>query len=125
MHYSCPARRLALICLSMETDADYLLVYVTCADKAEAEKISAEVLGERLAACANLIDGMESIYWWQGKLESARECVLIFKSEKRLFDRLKNRILALHSYETPCVAALPITGGSRAYLDWISASLAQ
>lgn len=108
----------------METDVQYSLVYVTCADKAEAEKIAAEVLRERLAACANIMGGMESMYWWRGKLESARECVLIFKTEQRLFACLKDKILALHSYETPCVVALPITDGNRAYLDWISASVA-
>lgn len=108
----------------MRTEAGYILVYVTCADKAEAEKIAAAAVGERLAACANLLDDMESLYWWKGELERARECVLLFKTETRLFERLKDRILALHSYETPCVAALPLTGGSRAYLDWISASVA-
>jgi periplasmic divalent cation tolerance protein len=107
----------------MKTDIRYILVYVTCADKTEAEKIASAVLDERLAACANLIDGMEAVYWWKGKLEKGRECILIFKSENRLFERLNDKILALHSYETPCVVAFPLTLGSRAYLDWISASV--
>lgn len=107
----------------MKTDAQYTLVYVTCADKPEAESIAAKVLEERLAACANLLDGMESMYWWNGKIEKSRECVLLLKSETRLFDELKNRIIALHSYQTPCVAALPITGGGKHYLDWLSNSV--
>ena len=123
IHYSCPASQLALICRSMENDLQYILVYVSCADKAEAEKIASAVLDERLAACANVVDGMESMYWWKGKLEKARECILIFKSEQRLFERLNGKILDLHSYETPCVVALPIIRGNRAYLDWISASV--
>lgn len=107
----------------MEANLQYIFVYVTCAAKSEAEKIASSVLADRLAACSNIIDGMESMYWWKGKLETARECVLIFKSEKRLFERLNAKILALHSYETPCVVALPIEGGNPAYLDWIGAQI--
>lgn len=102
----------------------YLFVYVTCPTKAEAQKIALAVLEARLAACANMVDGMESLYWWKEKIEKNRECVLIFKSEQRLFARLRQKILELHSYETPCVVAMPITDGSQGCLDWISASVA-
>lgn len=103
----------------------YIMTYVTCANRQEAEKIASVVVEAHLAACANIIDGMESLYWWKGKLEKNRECILIFKTEERLFGRLQERILALHSYETPCVVALPIADGNKAYLDWISASVSE
>lgn len=109
----------------MEAEIRYILVYVTCPDSAEAERLAEAALAERLAACANILDGMRSLYWWQGKLERGQECVLLFKSEARLFERLKDKITALHSYDTPCVVRLPIDGGHGPYLDWISDSVAR
>lgn len=108
----------------MSTPPQYIVIYVTCQDKAEATTIASAALLERLAACANILDNMESMYWWQGELVRDNECVLLFKSELRLFEPLKKKILELHSYKTPCVVALPITAGSRDYLNWISAETA-
>lgn len=107
----------------MKMHPQHLLVYVTCANHSEAEKIASAVLNDRLAACANLLDGMQSMYWWEEKIVQDNECVLILKSETRLFEQLKEKIISLHSYEVPCVAALPIAHGNGPYLEWISASV--
>ncbi|MDX6750813.1 divalent-cation tolerance protein CutA [Geminicoccaceae bacterium 1502E] len=99
----------------------YCVCYVTCADAAEARRIAAALVAERLAACGNMIEGMRSVYRWQGQIETATECVLLLKTRSALVDELSRRVKALHSYECPCVVALPIEGGHGPYLDWIAA----
>jgi periplasmic divalent cation tolerance protein len=79
---------------------------------------------ERLAAGANVLDGVASIYWWAGAIEQASEAVLIVKTRADLVERLSARIKALHSYDCPCVVALPIAGGNPDYLEWIRAETA-
>ena len=101
----------------------YIMVYVTVGGQAEAGRIAAAVVGEKLAACANVIAPMRSLYWWEGKLEEAKEAVLLLKSELGLFEALRDRVRALHSYETPCIVALPILAGSQDYLDWLGGNL--
>jgi periplasmic divalent cation tolerance protein len=96
------------------------LCYVTASSRGEALMIGRTVVEERLAACANVLDGMSSIYWWQGSLEQASEAVLILKTRTELLERLIARIRALHSYECPCVIALPIAAGNPEYLAWIA-----
>ena len=95
--------------------------YVTAGSRDEALSIGRAVVQERLAACANVLDGMTSIYWWQGALEQAGEAALILKTRAELVERLTARIKELHSYECPCVVALPIVAGNPAYLAWIAA----
>ena len=95
-------------------------VYVTCGDKEEAKSIAGTIVTERLAACANLIPGMTSVYRWQGEIEEGEETVLILKTQASLVDRLTERVRALHSYDCPCVVALPVAGGNPAFLDWIT-----
>jgi periplasmic divalent cation tolerance protein len=94
--------------------------YVTAGSREEALAIGRTVVEERLAACANVLDDMSSIYWWQGTLEQASEAVLILKTRAELVERLTARVRELHSYECPCVVALPIEAGNPAYLDWIA-----
>ncbi len=96
-----------------------LFVYVTAGDADEAERIGEAVVDARLAACANVLDGMRSIFRWQGSVQKGREAILILKTREDLFDALKERIVELHSYELPCVVALPITAGHEPFLDWI------
>ena len=95
--------------------------YITAGSRVEALAIARTVVEERLAASANVLDGATSIYWWQGALEQASEAVLILKTRTELVERLTARILELHSYECPCVVALPIVAGNPQYLDWIAA----
>ena len=102
-----------------------LFVYVTCKDKAEALEIGKAMVEGRWAACANIVDGMESIYWWEGKLESGKESVLILKTQENLLDALAEKVKSLHSYSVPCVVALPIVGGNADYLAWITKETAR
>ena len=95
------------------------LIYITTKDHAEARAIGEKLIEERLAACVNIIDGMESVYRWEGKIESARETVLIAKTREGLVAKLTDRVKALHSYECPCIVALPVTGGNPDFLEWI------
>ena len=99
-------------------------VYVTCGDKDEAKSIARTIVTERLAACANLIPGMTSIYRWQGEIAEDDETVLILKTRDDLVAALTERVRTLHSYDCPCVVALPVTGGNPAFLDWIAAETA-
>ncbi|MCW5746479.1 MAG: divalent-cation tolerance protein CutA [Alphaproteobacteria bacterium] len=97
-----------------------LFVYVTASDAAEAERIGEAVVDERLAACANILDGMRSIFRWQGSVQKGQEAILILKTREDLLDALKERIAELHSYELPCIVALPIAAGHEPFLDWVA-----
>jgi periplasmic divalent cation tolerance protein len=95
-------------------------LYVTASNKKEAQKIGTILVKERLAACANIIDRIQSVYWWKGKLEKGPESLLILKTKATLANKASRRIKALHSYECPCITVLPITGGNPAFLRWIA-----
>ena len=97
-----------------------LFVYVTAGDTAEAERIGEAAVDERLAACANVLEGMRSIFRWQGSVQKGREVILILKTRADLLEDLKARIVELHSYELPCIVALPITDGHAPFLEWIA-----
>lgn len=98
----------------------HVLLYVTTASRDEALTIGQTVVQERLAACANVLPMMTSIYHWQGAIEQGDEAVLLLKTRADLADRATRRVVALHSYECPCVIALPIESGNPSYLQWIS-----
>ena len=95
-------------------------LYITCRDRAEALAIGRAVVRERLAACANVLDGMTSLYWWEGQVAEDREVVLLLKTQASLVPALSARVAALHSYTLPCIVAWPIVGGHAPYLDWIT-----
>jgi periplasmic divalent cation tolerance protein len=101
------------------------LVYVTAPTQAEAESLARLAVTRRLAACANILPGMRSLYWWQGKLEEAEEVVLLLKTTEALAGELTRAIASAHSYDCPCVVVLPIEGGHRGFLDWIAAETAE
>jgi periplasmic divalent cation tolerance protein len=103
---------------------DAIFVYVTTANRDEALRIGRTLVGEKLAACANVIDGMRSVYRWNDEIRDEGETVLILKSVAAALPTLTERVKALHSYECPCVAALPIAGGNQDYVDWIAAQVA-
>ena len=98
---------------------DTCLVYVTAGNAAEAEKIASVIVEERLAACANILGQITSIFRWEGQLQNESEVALILKSQPRLIENLTARVIELHSYDCPCVVALPITGGNPNFLRWI------
>lgn len=100
---------------------EYCLLYMTAGSAAEARRIGAALVDEHLAACVNIIDGMTSIYRWEGAVRNDSETVLIAKTRRDLVDDVVTRVKALHSYTCPCVVALPIVAGNPAFLDWIGA----
>lgn len=100
------------------------MLYITAGSRDEAKKIGRALVEARLAACANVIDGMESVYWWQGRLTEDREAVLIVKTRADLVDAVTARVKDLHGYAVPCVVALPLVGGNPDYLAWIAAETA-
>jgi len=99
---------------------EVMFVYVTAGDAAEARRIGRTAVEERLAACANIVDAMASIYWWDGKLHEAAEAVLILKTTEGRLAALIERVKALHSYDCPCIEALAVTGGYPPFLDWVA-----
>lgn len=97
-----------------------VFAYVTAKDRAEAERIGRALVEGRLAACANILDGMRSIYRWEGRVEETSEAVLLVKTDAARSQEVVAKVKELHSYSCPCVAILPLTGGNAEYLDWIN-----
>jgi periplasmic divalent cation tolerance protein len=95
------------------------LAYITTSNREEALKIGRTLVENRLAACINVLEGMQSIYRWEGRIEEAHECVLIAKTQESLKEQLIAKVVELHSYSCPCVIFCPIEGGNQEYLDWI------
>ncbi len=103
--------------------ANYIQVLTTAGSEQEAERISAALLDQRLAACVQVIGPIVSRYRWQGKLERAEEWQCLAKTEAALYEQVEAAIRAVHSYEEPEILAVPVLAGSRGYLEWISASV--
>jgi periplasmic divalent cation tolerance protein len=105
--------------------AERVMVFVTCKSSAEARRIGRAVVASRLAACANVLPGkIESFYRWRGKIERARETLLLLKTTRRRWPKLRDAIRRAHSYEVPEIVALPIVAGLAEYLGWIDESVA-
>jgi periplasmic divalent cation tolerance protein len=99
---------------------NYRLVLVTCANHIQAKLIARSVIEKRLAACVNILRiPIESHYRWNGKVEKARELLLLIKTTTRRLGALEREVRRLHSYEVPEFIALPIVAGSKPYLDWL------
>jgi periplasmic divalent cation tolerance protein len=98
---------------------DKILVYSTCESLDDANRIAEAVLGRRLAACVNILPGVQSIYHWKGKLERSEEFFLIIKSTRKCFEQLREVLSHVHTYEVPEVIAVPVVAGAESYLDWI------
>jgi periplasmic divalent cation tolerance protein len=98
---------------------DRRLIYITASSEEEARTIARTLVEERLAACANILGQIASVYWWEDGLQEDAEVALIVKSTGALVPRIVDRVKALHSYDCPCVVALPIEAGNAAFLEWI------
>lgn len=104
---------------------EYAVVLVTCGSRAEGRRIARSVVTKRLAACANLLEArVESVYRWKGKVEQAREYLLLIKTSRARLSALEAEVKRLHSYDVPEFIALPIVAGSPAYLRWLGECLA-
>lgn len=107
----------------MRHRAKFHLVLVTCANPIQAKLIARSVVEKRLAACVNILRSpVESHYRWKGKVEKARELLLLIKTTARRLGGLEREVKRLHSYDVPEFIALPIVSGSKAYLDWLDES---
>jgi periplasmic divalent cation tolerance protein len=100
------------------------VIFITCANKKEARRIACGLVKNKLAACVNIIDRIESVFWWEGKIDRADEVLLVIKSQKSKLNRVIRLVKTMHSYQVPEIIALPITAGYKPYLDWIDESLA-
>ena len=103
--------------------ADFQIVLTTCADREQAERIAHRLVERRLAACVNILPGVQSIYHWQGVVESAAEVLLLIKTSVAHTHEVQATISSLHSYEVPEFLVLPVSSGSEAYLAWLDAAL--
>ena len=106
----------------MKPATKFSLVLVTAPDLKTARALAKAALSARLIACANLVPKIESHYWWQGKLESGTEVLLILKTSKTKLVALEKLILAQHPYDTPEFVTLPLGAGSQKYLAWLAGS---
>src|SRR5256885_9888521 len=102
---------------------DKIIVFVTCETKEQAEKIAQTVVTEKLAACVNVLPGVESCYIWQDELTWADEALLVIKTTQTRFEQLQNRVRELHSYDVPEIVSVTIEDGFKTYLDWIDTSV--
>jgi periplasmic divalent cation tolerance protein len=106
----------------MKPTAKFAIVLVTAPDLKTARALAKAALKAKLIACANLVPKIESHYWWQGKIESGTEVLLILKTPKSKLAALEKLILAGHPYATPEFLILPLSAGSRKYLAWLAAA---
>jgi len=101
-----------------------MVIFITSGSEEEAKRLGRILTEEKLAACVNIIPGVESLYWWKGKIESSKEWMLVVKTQAKMVKEVVKRVKEIHSYEVPEVIALPIVEGNRDYLQWISDALA-
>ena len=103
----------------MNGNTELVVLFITTTTAEEARRISEVLLNERKAACVNIVPKVSSLFWWQDKIESAEENLLIVKTKAPLLNEVVRLIIENHSYEVPQVIALPIVGGNQDYLEWI------
>ena len=101
---------------------DRIVVLITAGSEEEAHKIAELLVNEKKAACVNILPGVDSLFWWEDKLESARESLLLVKTKASLFPEIVGLVKRTHSYEVPEIIALPIIAGSEDYLKWLDAA---
>lgn len=101
---------------------DKIVVLITAPSEEVAADIARTIVGERLAACANIVKGIRSIYRWEGAVQDDPEALMVVKTQASLFDALEKRVRELHPYTVPEIIAMPIVSGSKPYLDWITDS---
>ena len=106
----------------MEVRSDPIVVLMTAATAAEATRIAEFLVNKKLAACAQILPDMQSIYLWKGEVQREKEVLLLVKTTRANFAELEREVRAIHSYETPEIIALPIAEGSEPYLKWLTSS---
>ena len=96
------------------------LIYITAGDMDEARAIGKALVSDRLAACVNIIDNINSMYWWQGEIQDDMEVIIIAKTKESLVPELIEKVKSMHSYDCPCVVSLPIVDGNKGFLEWVA-----
>ncbi|MCX7926786.1 MAG: divalent-cation tolerance protein CutA [Candidatus Omnitrophica bacterium] len=100
-----------------------IVVFITVPKRAQAQQIAQHIVEKKLAACVNIIDKIDSFFWWQGKIDKAKELLLVIKTKKEKLNSLIKTVRLLHSYSVPEIIALPIIAGNKDYLNWLDESL--
>lgn len=101
----------------------HIVIFVTAKDKEEAKRIAKGLLQKKLAACVNIVGKVDSFFWWEGKIDSTQESLMIIKSRRGKLAGIIKTVKALHSYKVPEIIALPLIAGEKKYLEWINESL--
>jgi len=96
-----------------------IVLFITTANTEEAQRIAKVLLNERKAACVNIVPRISSLFWWQDKLDSAQESLLIIKTKASVLNEIVRLVREIHSYDIPEIIALPIIGGNQDYLEWM------
>ena len=107
----------------LEADDVAIMVMLTAGSREEASRLAEMLVGARLAACVQILPEIESVYRWKGEVRREPEVLLLAKTTQARFSLLEREVRALHSYETPEIVALPITGASAPYLEWLTAAV--
>ena len=98
---------------------DRIIILITAGSEEEAHRIAASLVKGKKAACVNIVPRVDSLFWWEGKLDSARESLLLVKTKASLFPEIVELVKRTHSYEVPEIIALPIIAGTEDYLKWL------
>jgi periplasmic divalent cation tolerance protein len=96
-----------------------LVVFITVSGEEEGRSIARLLVGVRKAACVNVLPGVDSVFWWKGKIDSEKESLLIVKTKAALFQEVVDLVKSVHSYEVPEIVAMPIVAGNEDYLEWL------
>lgn len=96
-----------------------ILVYIPCPTPDAARQIAQTAVQEKLAACANILAPVQSVYMWEGALQESEETVCLLKTQAALFSRLRQRVEELHPYDVPCIISIPVEQGNAPFLQWV------
>ncbi len=105
-------------------ESDFIQIYWTCGSLDEARHVARFLVEKKLVACANIIPWIESVFLWDGQLDTAQETKVIFKTQAARFEAVKEAILARSKYEVPEILMVPILGGNQEYLEWVAENTA-
>jgi len=101
----------------------HIVIFITASNKKEAKSIAQQLVKNNLVACVNIVEKIESLFRWKGKVDQAKEALLVVKSRKDKLAKIIKLVKSLHSYEVPEIIAMPIIGGYKPYLNWINDSV--
>jgi len=104
-------------------EQDGLVIFITTGSEEEARSIADLLLDQRKAACINIVPRVDSLFWWQGEIDSAQESLLIVKTKASLLPEIVDLVKGVHSYQVPEIIALPVIGGSEDYLKWLDSEV--